>query len=185
MKKARKVIVLVLCAILLMAISVVGTLAYLTSQATVQNTFTAGNVTITMVESTVDEYGNKTSGTTTSNSYKLIPGHTYTKDPTITVGANSEACWVFVKIDNGLEDAAHITMEANWVSLGDGYWAYPNKLTASQTATPFKTFTFDQQADPSAYTSKNITVTAYAIQANGFANHTAAWAALKAQLSLS
>ena len=186
MKKTTKIIALLLCAVLLVAGSVMGTLAYLTSHAEVKNTFTAGNVTITMDEARVDEYGVPEAGAArvANNTYKLIPGHTYTKDPTVKVGADSEDCWVFVKIENGLGDAVSITTENGWAALPNGYYAYTTKLSKNGTATPFKTFKFDQNADPSAYTRAEIKVTAYAIQADNFATYELAWAALSGQLSL-
>ena len=90
MKNGKKILALLLCAVLLIVASVAGTIAYLTDDAAVKNTFTVGNVSISMVESVVDAYGVPTTGTTSEgNTYKLIPGHTYTKDPTITVDSGS------------------------------------------------------------------------------------------------
>ena len=94
MKTKSKALLLALCAVLLVAASVLGTMAYLTSQAEVTNTFTVGSVSITLDEAPVDENGEATTGTrVTENSYKLMPGHKYDKDPTIHVAANSEDCW--------------------------------------------------------------------------------------------
>ena len=199
MKNAKKVIVLALCAILLVAASVMGTLAYLTSTATVQNTFTAGNVTITMVESDVDEYGKNPNGTANANEYKLVPGHTYTKDPTITVGADSEDCYIFVKIENGLGNAATIVMDTtNWTLVngtlsGTSVWVYGTAtnavaVTKNSKVTPFSTFTFGANANPADYvTASNenakIAVTAYAIQADTLDSKTPAdiWALFNVQ----
>ena len=107
-KKAKKVVALLLCAVLLVVGSVTGTMAYLTSQDTVTNTFTVGNVKITLDEAKVDEYGVATSGRTSDgNSYKLIPGHTYVKDPTIHVNTNSEPAYIRMKVtlsDDTLKD---------------------------------------------------------------------------------
>ena len=108
--KKSKAILMVVCAMLLVAASVMGTLAYLTSQASVTNTFSVGKVAIKLDEADVDEYGTILKDPdsmmplprVTKNEYKLIPGHTYTKDPTIHVQPQSENCWVFVRIENGL-----------------------------------------------------------------------------------
>ena len=104
MKKAKKVIALTLCAVMLVVGSVAGTMAYLTSSTgDVVNTFTVGNVTITLDEANVDLYGDVTTGRTTEgNQYKLIPGHEYTKDPVVHVENGSENSWVFVKVENNL-----------------------------------------------------------------------------------
>ena len=98
MKKLTKTLLLVLCAILLVAGSVLGTVAYLTSQDQVVNTFTVGNVQIYLDEidydksETAPEVG--VTGRDKANEYHLLPGHEYDKDPTVTVKANSEECFV-------------------------------------------------------------------------------------------
>ena len=172
MKKATKTLLLMLCAVVLVVSSVLGTVAYLTSEAKVENTFSVGNVTITMDESTVDAYGVKTSGTTTNNSYKLIPGHKYIKDPTIHVAQKSEPCWLFAKIDNELSGITEIDMETGWVEIETGVYAYLNVVDArgtQQDQTIFKTFTVnDDFSYDATYEGKKIIVTGYAVQANGF-----------------
>ena len=55
--KKSKAILMALCAVLLVAASVMGTLAYLTSTDTVTNTFTVGNVQIKLDEAKVNEEG--------------------------------------------------------------------------------------------------------------------------------
>ena len=184
MKKAKKVLLLALCAILLVAGSVMGTLAYLTSTAEVTNTFTAGNVAITMVESEVDEYGQNPNGTTNGNEYKLVPGHTYTKDPTITVGSGSEDCYIFVKIENGLGADAAIAMDTEkWTLVngeltGTSVWMCNGVKKAGDAVTPFGTFKFSENAKPAEHISNKIIITAYAIQADTLNGKTAAeiWA---------
>ena len=105
MKKAKKILTLVACAVLLVCISVGATLAYLTAATnTVQNTFTVGKVHFGdetdlndgLDEAKVDEYGVPVAGAdrVTENEYKLMPGHTYTKDPTATIGKGSEPAYV-------------------------------------------------------------------------------------------
>ena len=102
-KKILTIVGAAFCAVLLVAGSIMGTLAYLTSTASVTNTFTVGNVSITLTESPVDANGKKTTGTRVDkNNYHLVPGTTYDKDPLITVAANSEASYIFVKVENGL-----------------------------------------------------------------------------------
>lgn len=96
MKTKKKVLLLFLCAVLLVAVSIVGTLAYLTSRDEVTNTFTVGKVDITLDEADVDEYGKEIAGAdrVKGNEYKLIPGHTYVKDPAVTVEGDSEESYV-------------------------------------------------------------------------------------------
>lgn len=128
MKKVRKAILLALCAVLLVGASVAGTLAYLTSQTkTLTNTFTVGKVEITLTEAKTDAYGQKVNeqGNPDSaegndevrldgsegrkgNSYVLVPGQTYHKDPTLTVKQGSEDCIVFVKVKEPNETAKNV-----------------------------------------------------------------------------
>lgn len=95
MKTKSKALLLILCAVLLVAASVLGTMAYLTSSAEVKNTFTIGKVEIKLDETDVT---NPTGPRVTANSYKLMPGTTYTKDPTVTVKAGSEESYVRMKV---------------------------------------------------------------------------------------
>lgn len=103
----KKIIALVLCMVLLVAASVTATMAYLTAEATVTNTFTVGNITMTMDETNTDGKdaqgnANTSESRDTANSYKLLPGQQYTKDPVIHMGANSEASYVIIYVDNQL-----------------------------------------------------------------------------------
>lgn len=201
MKKAKKVLALAACAVLLVTASVMGTLAYLTANDSVTNTFTVGNVAITMDESKVTVYGeyanengvkvnsiDEAARENDGNEYKLIPGHTYIKDPTIYVDEDSEDCWLFVKIENGLGNAGDIDMNAGWVETGtEGYWACEDKVVVDKNnvennkKTPFTSFTFDSEADPSEFADAKIVVTAYAIQADNLGTYDVAWAALANQ----
>lgn len=95
MKTKSKALLLTLCAVLLVAASVLGTMAYLTSTDTVTNTFTIGKVEITLNETDVT---NPNGPRVKANSYKLMPGTTYTKDPTVTVKAGSEESYVRMKV---------------------------------------------------------------------------------------
>ena len=99
MKTKSKALLLTLCAVLLVAASVLGTMAYLTSTAKVENTFTIGKVEIKLDEAKVDELGNVVSNNRVqANEYKLMPGTTYTKDPTVTVLNGSEDSYVRMKV---------------------------------------------------------------------------------------
>ena len=88
-------LLLCLCAILLVAVTIIGTVAYLQDSAKVVNTFTVGNVQLKLDEAVVNEKGEPTGGRTEAgNEYHLIPGETYTKDPTVTVLKGSEESYV-------------------------------------------------------------------------------------------
>lgn len=100
MKTRSKALLLTLCAVLLVAASVLGTMAYLTSTDSVENTFTVGSVAIKLDEAKVDTDGKAVTPAerVKENSYKLMPGHTYTKDPTVTVEKGSESSYVRMKV---------------------------------------------------------------------------------------
>ncbi len=104
MKTKKKALVITLSAVLLVAVSILGTVAYLTSQDTVVNTFTVGKVDIDLDEADVDEYGVEipSADRVKGNEYKLVPGHTYVKDPTVTVMKGSEESYIrmLVTINN-------------------------------------------------------------------------------------
>ena len=93
--RKMKVILLSVCVIVLVFASVMGTLAYLTATDEVVNTFTVGNVEITLDEADVDELGVVISNDRVkSNEYHLIPDGVYVKDPTVTVKRGSEDSYV-------------------------------------------------------------------------------------------
>ena len=105
----KKTLTVLLALVLVIAMSVAGTMAYLTSTDSVTNTFTVGKVAITMDELDTDDDDDKSDNVTVgntvrdkANAYNLIPGHVYTKDPTVHVDADSEDSWVFVKVVNGI-----------------------------------------------------------------------------------
>ena len=100
MKTKSKALLLTLCAVLLIAASVLGTMAYLTSSAEVKNTFTVGKVEIKLDEAKVTADGKpvEPAQRVQQNEYKLMPGLTYTKDPTVTVLNGSDAAYVRMKV---------------------------------------------------------------------------------------
>ena len=240
MKTKSKALLLTLCAVLLVAASVMGTMAYLTSTDKVENTFTVGNVTIKLDEAKVNTDGTLVEGAARvkANSYKLLPGHTYTKDPTVTVIKGSESSYVRMKVTfnnaaqiiamctdpdfadeiTGVENAFPLIRMVNFVEANaakwDGiipdnmvdtedmlgsakyfaydeaagtltYYFYYTETVAAPTADVVLPVLFDSITVPEWVTGDqlaelnhfNITAVAEAIQADGFANADAAWAA--------
>lgn len=185
MKTKNKALLLALCAVSLVTASVLGTMAYLTSNDKVTNTFTVGSVAITMDETDVDG----TAGRDTQNSYKLLPGHEYTKDPTIHVDPKSEDCYLFVKVENGIEaiedgnsKVADQMTRNGWAAVeGKGVYVYVGKgegasqplaVTKNDKDIPvFDKIKIDGSVNGTElkkYENKKITVTAYAVQKDGF-----------------
>lgn len=85
---SSKMFVMMLALVLVFGCAVGGTIAWLTAtSATVENTFTYGDINIELTET-------KPIG----QEAKIIPGVNIDKDPKVTVKAGSEACWLFVKV---------------------------------------------------------------------------------------
>ena len=189
MKSKRKALLLAFSAILLVAASVLGTYAFLTAQSQkVENTFTVGKVAITLDEAKVTAMGVVDgSERVQANSYKLIPGHSYVKDPTVHITAGSEDSWLFVRVKNGLsaiEKAGDTTIakqmeKLGWTAVAPGsdIYAYQSTVKADANIKVFEQFIVDGTktgTDLTAYASAKITVEAYAVQADGFDNAAAA-----------
>ena len=206
----KKKLMTVLALVLVIAMSVAGTYAYLTSTDTVKNTFTVGDVQIKLDEAKANADGTPVQGAdrVKANSYKLLPGHTYAKDPMVTVLAGSESS--YVKMTVTFTKAAELDAifapngGANMTSIFNGYdgttWIY--KGNTEDTANNTRTYEFwyketvaapngdvaldalfDSITVPGTITNDQlatikgmtITVNAYAIQADGFANAADAW----------
>ena len=245
MKKTSKALLLTICAVLLVAASVMGTMAYLTSTDKVQNTFTVGKVAIKLDEAKVGTDGTPVEGAdrVKENGYKLLPGHTYTKDPTVTVLKDSVESYVRMKVTfnnateiiamctdpefaedgpTGVENAFPLIRMVNFVEANaakwDGiipdnmvdteemladekyfvadttndtltYYFYYNTTVAAPDGDVKLATLFDKVTVPGWVTGDQlaklndfkITVVAEAIQADGFTNADAAWAAFDAQ----
>lgn len=207
MKTKSKALLLIFCAVLLVCVSVFGTMAYLTSKDAVINTFTVGSVKIKLDEAKANADGSLVAGAdrVKANEYKLIPGHTYNKDPMVTVLAGSESSYVKMtvtvtksaeldEIGVDLLDVFAGYDEANWIYKGNTedttantrtyeFW-YKEAVAATDSDVELDAL-FDQVVVPGEITNEQldtidgmtINVKAYAIQADGFANADAAWAA--------
>ncbi len=101
---------LVLCTV------VGGTLAWLVTETKpVVNTFTYGDINITLEETDTNKDGDNDPNT---NTYPMVPGHTIAKDPKITFKANSENAWLFVKLEKVNDFDKFMTYE-----IADGWTA--------------------------------------------------------------
>ena len=188
MKARSKALLLALCAVLLVTVSVLGTMAYLTSKTQViTNTFTVGDINIELTETKPE-----------SKQAKIIPGVDIEKDPKVTVKKGSEACWLFVKVEQtgtfvkdkvtysvmtGPDDwtkgnGTNIPTDVYYRSVGAvttdtdfyvlaGNMDHPNGVvTVSETLT---------KADVNITTQPKLTFTAYAVQKEGIDTAAAAW----------
>ena len=114
----------------LVAGSVFGTIAYLAAASRVSNVFTYGEVFISMDESKVDQHGNRVEGggRTDNNSYLLMPGESYVKDPQIHVQSATQPCYLFLVTRNEItsievqNDPNKPTMAQQMVTNGWGIY---------------------------------------------------------------
>lgn len=182
MKNTKRILLAAVAALLLVAVSVGGTLAWLVDKSdTVTNTFTPSDISITLTESQ-------------DLDLKMVPGATIAKDPKVTVKAGSEDCWLFVKVEkSNLDD--FITYEVDtttWTKLeGVTDIVYYREVTANATENQVFDVLKDNQVTVKYTVTKammealkaedaiqpSLTFTAYAIQQEGF-TAAEAWAQL-------
>lgn len=146
----KKSIALVMMAVLLVAASVMGTLAYLTSHDEVVNTFTVGKVAIKLDEAKANTDGSLVAGAARvkANNYKLLPGHIYNKDPMVTVLAGSEPSYIKMTVTfskaNELDAIFAPTGGADLISIFKGYDAanWINKGNTKDATANTRTYEF-------------------------------------------
>lgn len=187
----KKLAALLVCAVVLVVGAASATLAYFMDSEKATNTFTVGHVDITLDEAKVNVDGTVIEGAdrVMTNEYHLIPGSTYTKDPTVHVQSGSEDCYIFVKLENELKDIIAATtvenqMEAKGWDLLDAennIYVYKNVVEKSSKVTDvavFEAFKVNGEVTKEAlanYKDAKIIVTAYAVQAAGFDTAADAW----------
>lgn len=211
MKTRSKALLLSLCAVLLVAATIFGTMAYLTSTDTVTNTFTVGKVNIKLDEAKANPDGSLVANAdrVKANEYKLLPGHTYNKDPMVTVLSGSESSYVKMTVTFSMADELDAIFApdgadmlkifngynaTNWIAKGNTkdetantrtYEFWYKEAVAAPNGDVALDALFDSITVPGEITGAQlativdmtITVNAYAIQADGFADAAAAWAA--------
>lgn len=178
---SSKTFVVMLALVLALGCAVGGTIAWLTkTTGTVTNTFTYGNIDITLTE-TLPE----------NQQAKIIPGQNIDKNPKVTVKANSEDCWLFVKVvEDGTFVANKVTYSVDtgtdkWQPLAGHDGVYYREVSSSTVAQEFyilagnkvtvsDTLTKDDIKDIT--TDPTLSFTAYAIQKEGTGTAAEAWA---------
>ena len=175
--------------------SVSGTVAWLVSKPESRvSTFTLGDINITLKES---DFG--------SQPIKIIPGIDIKKDPKVTVMANSEACWLFVKVEemnwpdfkeaNGTRKVSY-SVNNGWNALKDNPGVYFREVNAEDAqkgidytvlagneSCPSGVIKVSQELTKEEINSitysanqPSLTFTAYAVQRAGIDTADAAWA---------
>lgn len=161
-----------------------GTVAWLVAKTdTVVNTFTYGNINIALAENT-------------GKDYKIIPGTNIVKDPKVTVTAGSEACWLFVKVEEVgaistiTTDPVHYAIDTGWAQLKDKdgkdvSGVYYRLVDAVDNDTAFNVLKDNKIIVSGELTKETIngyavqqptlTFTAYAVQKENIADAKTAW----------
>ena len=223
----KKSIALLMAVVMLFGVAVGGTIAWLTAEATeVVNTFVSGNIAIELdeadvnIETTTDnvttytytEYvkenakvdGIANADRVKANKYDVVPGSTYSKDPRVTVKANSEKCYLFVKFEEIGNPSTYYTYAPNWTGWTPlGETTYPGiyyrevdtnaadqswyLLTGNDTYVAGYISVKDNVTltNMSAAAAAELKWTAYAIQFANFDNAEAAWTQLRTEYSIS
>ena len=216
MKKFRelsgKLVVAMLAVTLLIGCAIGGTVAWLTDKTdAVVNTFTYGDINIDLWE-TKDGMHNESR--LNENGYvvnarsdlKIIPGVDLPKDPTVTVKAGSEACWLFVKVEeenwptfketDGTTKKVSYAIATGWIALPGQPGVYYRNVSAATEDTSFYILAGDETYSNgvvkvsenltktevnsiTAGTQPKLTFTAYAVQKDGIDTVEAAWEKVK------
>ena len=160
----KKGLALVLALTLLVVGVVAGTLAWLTAKSdTVTNTFITSDIKVELKETNGPEY-------------KMIPGYTISKDPTATVLAGSEECYLFVKLEKStnFDDYMTYKMADGWEPVPSETNVYFRKVLTTDIGTPYSVLKDDKVTVNDTVTKEKmetaekdkptLTVTAYASQ---------------------
>ena len=161
----KKIFIPIIALALVVCCAVGGTIAWLTDVTDpVKNTFTVGNISIELKETPVE-------------TYKMVPGCTIAKDPTATVKAGSEDCYLFVKVEKSANFDTFMTFETadGWTVLSEGVYYREVKNNAADQ--PFPVLKDNKVAVKDTVTKKmmdaiiealetapTLTFTAYAVQ---------------------
>lgn len=179
--------VTLLALVLVFGCAVGGTFAWLTAKTDpVVNTFTYGDINIGLAE-------------TTGNNYKIVPGVNISKDPKVTVKADSEACWLFVKVEekdwptfketDGKTAKIDYKIASGWIELVGVSGVYYREVGAVTADTSFEVIKGNvitvsenlTKAEVNSVTVQpKLTFTAYAVQKDGVTSAADAWAKVSA-----
>lgn len=176
MKKRIRTLIAAVIAILVIGAGT--TYAYIVSSSRpVQNTFTVGSIDISLEETTGDKY-------------KIVPGTVIHKNPTVTVSASSETCWLFVELQKGGGFDSYMSYEIadGWLELSGVSNVYYREVLKTDTDMSFSVLKNNEVAVYNTLTEEDINAiiarptlkfTAYAIQQETIDSPALAWEHLK------
>lgn len=183
-----KIAALIAAIVLVIGCTAGGTVAWLVSKPDpIVNVFTVGNINATLTE--------------TKTAFKIVPGVVIAKDPVATVTANSEDCYLFVKLTEEnwptfteATETGSTTRKVKyeiadgWTKLEDGVY-YREVLKKDTENRAFHVLKNDQVTVSNTLTKENVdaitgtpelTVAVYAVQKEGMGSAADAWETAKA-----
>ena len=165
-----------------------GTVAWLVSESKSSvSTFTLGDINI------------KLTGESESQPLKIIPGVEIRRSLKVTVEPNSEACWLFVKVEgtnwshfpdaNGTAKVSYsVDVQNGWIALNGHPGVYYREVSAEDAKTGVeydvngvvavsKELTKAEVNSIASGTQPQLSFTAYAVQRDGIGDAATAWTA--------
>lgn len=165
-----------------------GTVAWLVSESESSvSTFTLGDINI------------KLTGESESQPLKIIPGVEIKRSLKVTVEPNSEACWLFVKVEgtnwshfpdaNGTAKVSYsVDVQNGWIALSGHPGVYYREVSAEDAKTGMvydvncnvtvsQMLTKAEVDSIASGTQPQLSFTAYAVQYDGIGDAATAWAA--------
>lgn len=163
-----------------------GTVAWLVSESESSvSTFTLGDININLT------------GESESQPLKIIPGVKIERSLKVTVEPNSEACWLFVKVEganwshfpdaNGTAKVSYsVDVQDSWIALNDHPGVYYREVSAEDAKTGVEydvngvvavsqMLTKAEVNSIAAETQPQLSFTAYAVQRDGIDDAVRAW----------
>jgi len=167
-----------------------GTVAWLVSESESSvSTFTLGDINIKLTEAESE-----------SQPLKIIPGVEIRRSLKVTVEPNSEACWLFVKVeetnwpdlkktDGTTRKVSYsVNVQDSWIALNDHPGVYYREVSAEDAKTGVEydvngvvavsqMLTKAEVNSIAAETQPQLSFTAYAVQRDGIGDAATAWTA--------
>ena len=145
---SKMALAMLLSLVLVIGCVIGGTLAWLQASTNpVTNTFTVGDIALTLKESPYNADGTYgTPAENVENSYPLIPGNSYKKDPVVEVAAGSEDCYLFVKIVEINNPGTYLNYALSldgWTQLDGQTGVYYRTVAKTETTRSWKLLTGD------------------------------------------
>lgn len=171
---SKRTLMLVLALTVTLAATAGGTLAFLYGTQSVKNTFTYGDISIDLDETDTGLDGDTNPDT---NQYQMYPGRDITKDPRVTVFADSMDCWLFVEMRKSanFDEFMEYTIADGWTEMQTAPGVYYRAVDESSEDQIFPVILDDVIKMKESVTMEmlstltdadypQLTITAYAIQ---------------------